>query len=77
MDSNTLAVKLREMVQRHGGKAYPAVHLFGIEFADQLDGHNLGEICENSGLSKNYSTEISKGRKLAAFVTLDRTPRTD
>jgi len=47
-----------------------AIYLFGIEFADALDGKALKEICSEAGISPTYATELSKARRLAPFVVL-------
>ncbi|AZN97256.1 hypothetical protein EJ066_08115 [Mesorhizobium sp. M9A.F.Ca.ET.002.03.1.2] len=46
------------------------VHLFGIRYADELDGMPLQEIAVRAGISKNYGTEIRKGINLARYVAL-------
>lgn len=46
------------------------VHLFGIKYADQLDGMPLGEIAERAKISTNYGTEIRKGINLSRYVSL-------
>ncbi|PHQ94243.1 MAG: hypothetical protein COB39_14000 [Marinosulfonomonas sp.] len=52
------------------GYAVTAIHLFGIEYADQLKGHNLKEICVLADIPISYVTEIYKGIRLAEFVKL-------
>lgn len=49
-----------------------SVHLFGIEYADHLDGHSLVEITDAAGLNKSYAVEIRKGMNLAKYVTLNK-----
>jgi len=53
-------------------KGYTAVtiHLFGIEYAEQLVGHNLKDICTLADVPISYVTEIHKGMRLAEFVRL-------
>jgi hypothetical protein len=63
-----LVQKPCELLQAHDRKTYPAVHLFGILYADDLEGQSSSLICEEAGISKNYGTEISKGRRLAPYV---------
>ncbi len=70
MTTEELARQLKKRLHLHGGSAYPAVYLFGIEFADALKGQNLKEICILADISANYATELSKARKLAPFVEL-------
>jgi hypothetical protein len=52
------------------GYAVTAIHLFGIEHADQLEYHSLKEICILADVPTSYVTEIYKGIRLAEFVTL-------
>ncbi len=72
MRAEDLASLLTERVARMGGAAYPAVYLFGIEYAAPLEGRNLREIAAAAGLSPNYGTEIAKGRRLAPHVELKK-----
>lgn len=50
------------------GMTAVTVHLFGIEFAESLQGHSLKEICQNASVPQSYSTELRKGMRLAEFV---------
>ena len=61
------------------GEKVLGIHLFGIKYADELqklisDGTSIKEIVEKAhplGDSKgSYVTEISKGMKLAKYVSL-------
>ena len=52
------------------GQTVVTIHLFGIEFADQLSGHNLKEICAAARVPSAYGTELRKGMRLAEFVSL-------
>ena len=70
MSGDELAALLKRKIENAGGAAYPAVHLFGIEYAHALEGHSLREFAAGAGLSPNYGTEIAKGRRLAAYVQL-------
>ncbi|MGB7316756.1 MAG: hypothetical protein WBC85_02215 [Planktotalea sp.] len=51
------------------GKALE-IHLFGIEFADELLGQEVNLIAESATGKASYGTEIRKGMKLAKYVTL-------
>ncbi len=44
------------------------IHLFGIDYADELEGVNLAELVAAAGVPKPYATEIRKGMRLAEFV---------
>jgi hypothetical protein len=46
------------------------IRLFGIEFAEELEGHSLAEICALADLKASYAGEIRKGMKLAPYVLL-------
>ena len=72
MKADDLAWILKTRVEAAGGNAYPAVHLFGIEFAEPLADQSLRRICVMAGLSANYGTEVGKGRKLAPFVDVKK-----
>ncbi len=72
MTAEQLAEELRKRLHLHGGSAYPAVYLFGIEFARELNGQKLREICALADISPNYAAELTKARKLAPFVEIKR-----
>lgn len=48
------------------------VHLFGIEYGDEIrkSRYKISRIVELSGLDKGFSAEVSKGVKLAPYVSL-------
>ncbi|WP_417254114.1 hypothetical protein [Celeribacter sp.] len=52
------------------GMTVVTIHLFGIEFARELQGQNLKEICAGADVPVSYGTEIRKGMRLAEFVKL-------
>jgi len=47
-----------------------SIHLFGIEFANQLKGQPMKEICALAGVPVSCTTEIFKGMRLAEHVTM-------
>ena len=49
-----------------------AIHLFGIEFADALDGQSINSIAETATGHKSYGSEIRKGMRLAPHVSLKK-----
>tara|TARA_R110002072_G_scaffold86748_3_gene195690 strand:- start:178 stop:399 length:222 start_codon:yes stop_codon:yes gene_type:complete len=49
-----------------------SIHLFGIDFAKQLKGHRIEDICIGADVPKSYGTEIRKGIRLAEFVERKR-----
>lgn len=52
------------------GEKVVHIHLFGIRYADALDGLPLKEICIRAGEPESYGTEINKGMRLARFVEI-------
>ena len=46
------------------------IHLFGIKYADELEGLNFHDIAEQATHKRSYGSEIYKGRRLAKYVTL-------
>lgn len=47
-----------------------AIHLFGIEFANAIDGHPLNALAEAATGHSSYGTEIRKGMRLSKYVML-------
>lgn len=45
------------------------IHLFGIKYHSQIKEVGIKNIIEQSGIYSSYHTEISKGIKLAKYVT--------
>ncbi len=61
--------KLREMYDSAPyGEQVAQIHLFGIKYADELEGLTNAEIVRHSGLYESYITEVAKGRRLAKYV---------
>ena len=52
------------------GEMVLQIHLFGIKYADQLEGLSAKEIAKRATGNESYGTEINKGRKLAKYVKL-------
>ena len=48
------------------------IHLFGIKYAGEISSLNSSfkEIAKAAGINESYGTEISKGAKLAKYVTV-------
>ena len=44
------------------------IHLFGIDYAKDLQGHNLKELCKAATGYQSYEKEIRKAINLAEFV---------
>ncbi len=49
-----------------------SIHLFGIIYAEQLEGLSKKEIVMGEGLPVSYQTELNKGMNLARYVELKR-----
>ena len=52
------------------GMKVVTIHLFGIEFAAELQGHSLSDICLGADVPTSYGTELRKGMLLAEFVSI-------
>lgn len=54
------------------GESVAMIHLFGVKYAAEIA--NLGaskkEIAKSAGIRESYGTEISKGVKLARYVSV-------
>ena len=73
MTIDELAEKLRAMWEAAPeGARTPMVHLFGIKYADELNGMNLKDIAELAGRPRSMGTEIYKGSRLAQYVTVKK-----
>lgn len=62
-----LAAMYREAPEREKSLS---VHLFGIKYAEQIDGIPAHDIAERADLPRSYGTEIRKGIRLARYVQL-------
>jgi len=47
-----------------------SIHVFGIAFAEQLDGHSVNDLAEQATGHRSYGAEIRKGMRLAKYVVL-------
>jgi hypothetical protein len=47
-----------------------AIHLFGIEYASELEGVSINDVAELGTGHRSYGTEIRKGLRLAKYVDL-------
>ncbi len=62
---------LREMYYNAPrGEQVAHIHLFGIEYADQLEGLTNPEIVRQAGLNGSYHSEVAKGRRLSKYVSV-------
>ena len=54
------------------GDTVAMIHVFGIKYAEEIriSDTNPRQIAESSGIPASYVSEISKGVKLAKYVTL-------
>ena len=61
--------KLREMYDTAPDREQVAhIHLFGIQYADELHGLSNQAIVDQAGIPNTYATEVAKGRKLAKYA---------
>jgi len=44
------------------------IHLFGIKYAEQIEGMSLPELLILADMQESYQTEIRKGMRLARHV---------
>lgn len=54
------------------GEKVTMIHLFGIRYADEIErcGASCKDIAIKAGIQESYATEISKGVRLAKYVTV-------
>lgn len=67
-----LGSKLSDMYRNaQKGNSVAMIHLFGIKYAAEIKESKFSkkDIIKESGISSTYLTELSKGVKLAEFVT--------
>jgi len=72
MDLQELGEKLHDMYfNSDDGEAVAMIHLFAIKYAEdiQASGESMKAIAVAAGIQESYGTEISKGVKLAKYVT--------
>lgn len=53
------------------GESVAMIHLFGIKYANEIKAseYSKKDIINQSGISESYLTELTKGVKLADYVT--------
>ena len=72
MEFEKLASILHDMYfDSEDGESVVMIHLFGIKYAREIKACNesMKQFAISAGLNESYGTEISKGVKLAQFVT--------
>lgn len=72
MTIKELGEKLSEMYNNAPkGASVAMIHLFGIKYANEIQNSKLSkkEIANAANIPESYGTEISKGVKLATYVT--------
>ena len=63
--------RLREMYDTAPyGEQVAHIHLFGVKYADELEGLSNVDIVRQAGMYESYSTEVAKGRRLSKYVRL-------
>lgn len=73
MTLNELAAALADMYHNAPkGEAVAMIHLFGIKYANELQQSKFSkkDIARAARIPESYGTEISKGIKLAPYVTV-------
>ena len=72
MDASEAADILRSMYRKAPkGEMVAQIHLFGIKYAGELESLSISDVVTQAGISSKYVTEVSKGRKLAKYVTVN------
>jgi hypothetical protein len=51
-------------------KRVVSIHLFGIRYAQEIEGKSCKEIAVRAGINESYGTEIRKGMNLAEYVSI-------
>ena len=71
MNIHEAARILRNMYNNapHGEKT-TAIRLFGIKYAREISSLRLNDLVKEADIKLSYQTEVSKGIKLARYVTL-------
>ena len=73
MTKQNLSIELKKMYTNAlQGDKTTMIRLFGIKYAQELQEceASMTEIAELSGIAASYHAEISKGIRLAKYVTL-------
>ena len=70
-----IAQKLGEKLRAEYDAAPPkmkalTMHMFGIRYAQSLEGVSVSDVVEFSGLPNSYATEVRKGIRLSEYVVL-------
>lgn len=69
MQINQASKILREMYQKADKKEKAvSIHLFGIKYAQQIEGISAKDIVIGADLPESYKTEVRKGINLAKYV---------
>lgn len=71
MTENQLGQILKEMYENAPkGFKVANIHFFGVKYAKTImdSGYSPSDIIRASGINPSYSTELSKGIKLARYV---------
>ncbi len=73
MTIQDLGLKLNKMYNNaKDGEKVVMIHLFGIKYANEIQNCNCStkDIAVAANINESYGTEISKGVKLAKYVTI-------
>ncbi|HHT55475.1 MAG TPA: hypothetical protein GX012_02815 [Acholeplasma sp.] len=70
-DYNFLVSKLKEAYNtKENGMKMKRIHLFGIKYANILEGVNLGQLSIDATGKESFKIEIRKGMKISRFVEI-------
>ena len=69
-ETELIAILKTAYHQARERKVVLSIHLFGTEYAEQLKGHKIQDICQGANVPASYGTEIRKGIRLAQYVQL-------
>jgi len=73
MTKNELGQILKDMYNNAPkGETAAMIHLFGIKYSEKIKESKVSfkDIAIAAGIGESYGTEISKGAKLANYVTI-------
>ncbi|WP_042372131.1 HTH-like domain-containing protein [Bacteroides neonati] len=68
---NELGHKLKWMYEKAPkGEKVAMIHLFGIEYANEIKKYSIKDIVNAANMPKSYGTEVAKGVHLSRFVSI-------
>ena len=72
MNAFELSNILKSMYERQNVNKTTMIHLFGIQYAKQIEDNRISpkEILKSANMPESYATEIYKGIRLSKYVDL-------